>query len=891
MTEISPEDEGAFQAHLAARNASSLRLEAWLGIVFVPLFWLIDLSVMPEHAGTTLVIRGLCVAVAVLLLIYHRAARESFTRQSSNFAFAFTQLVAASISVMCWLHGGLESAYYAGLSLLVISVGFLFVWPWRRSAAFYLLTYAFYMLPLVTGALSIESPETVLTNQAFLLSIMVVTAVSQQFRFDLERSDFMARRSVHRARAELEVALEKLKKLDQAKNEFFGNLTHELRTPMTMILSPIEVMLDAGELSEAQSATLTLARRNALKLLKLINDLLDLSKLEERFLRLRLGSTDPVSMVQEIVDYSVDLAARKEIDVVLDADLEVPALDIDAEKIERVVVNLLSNALKFTGVGGTVRLGVRADGDAVLISVTDSGIGIAKHKQDEIFERFSQADASTTRKYGGTGIGLAFAKSIVDLHGGRISVESELGSGSTFTIHLKVGRDHYSPEVLDRRQRDKAAGAVRRSEDRGPSEWSREIIGRRDYRYQEIAEATERRLVTRGDDAGKTSKLLVVEDNVQLLQFIHSQLAEHHAVYVAPNGRKGLEIARREKPDLVITDYMMPEMDGVELVTSIRTDEELSATPIVMLTAKNGIEDRLAGRGAGADAYLAKPFDMAELLVVVGRLLDRKRERKAEVRTAKVKSLELISAGLAHEIHNPLSYVKNAHYIINEGALKILEAIDSDDTVSSELAAQLAKPVRRIEKMLDASDNGIERIEHIVSLIRTYAREGYPENGSPIRFDRLVEDVVRTAIAVPDGVTLDLDLDAVGACVNGLREELSQIVRNLVQNAVEAASDGAGEPDAPHVLAATAVVDGRLVFEVTDNGPGIPDDALDNVFTPFFSTKSKTEGMGLGLAIVHQIALTYRGTVTVGNLDEGGAQFRVSLPLSPHEAEPQSADP
>lgn len=875
MTEISPEDEGAFEAHLAARNASSLRLEALLGIVFVPLFGLIDLRVMPEQAGMTLSMRALCVAVAIGLILYYRHGRTSFTRHSSNLAFGFTQLVAASISIMCWLHDGLESPYYSGLSLLVISVGFLFVWPLARSATFYLLTYAFYMLPLATGWLSIEDPEAVLTNQAFLLSIMVVTAISQEFRFELERSDFMARRGVQRARGELEVALEKLKALDQAKNEFFGNLTHELRTPMTMILSPIEVMLRSEELSESQGTTLMLVRRNALQLLKLINDLLDLSKVEERFLRLRIDETDPVEMIREIIEYSAPLAARKEIEIEFACDEAVPPLHIDSEKLERAVVNLLSNALKFTGVGGTVAVEVRRHGDEVQLVIADSGIGIAPEKHAEIFERFSQADASTTRRYGGTGIGLAFAKSIVDLHGGRITLESELGQGSTFTIHLKVGAEHYAEDVLDRRQRDRGATEGKRSEDRGPREWSKEIAGRRDYRFLDIAAVTERRLVTRGDDTGKESKVLVVEDQVSILQFVHSQLSQHYSVYVASNGRQGLELAKRENPDLLITDYMMPEMDGVELVTAVRSDTNLSSMPIVMLTAKSGIEDRLAGRGAGADAYLAKPFEMVELLAVVDRLLQRKREQKTEVRTARVKSLELISAGLAHEIHNPLSFVKNAHFVISERARRVLDTVAEAGELSEETVTKLAKATQRIEKMLDVSDRGIARIEHVVSLVRSYAREGYPDAGTPLAFDPLVKDVIRTAVETPEGVTLDLDLDAAGTEVNGLREELSQVVRNLVQNALDAV---ARQPDG-HVLVASSVSEGHVVLEVTDNGPGIPQDEPERIFTPFFSTKPTSDGMGLGLAIVHQIVLVYRGSVTAQNLPDGGAQFRARLPV------------
>ena len=883
MTEVLPEDAEAFESHLAARSASSLRLEAALGILLIPLFWLIDLAVMPEFAGVTAGIRGACVLTAAALLLYHRRAPLSFARQSDNLAFAFTQMVAASISVMCWLHAGLESPYYAGLSLLVVSVAFFFVWSWRRSVTFYLLIYAFYMLPLLTGWLSVEHPEAVLTNQAFLLSIILVAAVSQKFRFELERSDFMAQLSVQRARVELQSALEKLKALDQAKNEFFGNLTHELRTPMTMILSPIEVMLQSSnELTEAQETTLALVRRNALKLLKLINDLLDLSKMEEQFLRLSLQRVEPTELMAEIVNFSRPLAARKDIEVTLTTNGEIPQLHIDPEKLERAVVNLLSNALKFTDEGGAVGVHLRADDEEVIIEISDSGIGIPEDKFDEIFERFSQADASTTRKYGGTGIGLAFSKRIVDLHGGRITVASEVGLGSTFSIHLQIGKDHYTHDLIDRRQRDRGAVVEKRSDDKGPREWSRKIIGREDYRFLDIAEVTERRLVRRGDDAGKESKLVVVEDNVSLLQFVHSQLAETYAVYVATNGRQGLDLIRRERPDLVVTDYMMPEMDGIELITSIREDSDLAQTPLIMLTAKSGLEDRLAGRGAGADAYLAKPFEMLELLAVVERLLERKQHQQSEVRSAQIKSLELISSGLAHEIHNPLSFVKNAHFVISERARKILDALESEASISEETRQKVAKPAARIDKMLEVSERGIARIEHIVALVRSYAREGYPMSGVPLQFDELVRNVVDTAIEIPEGVEFALRLGAGQSQTTALRSELSQVFRNLMQNALDAVA----KQDGGRVDVATVLDGAYLSLEVRDNGPGIPEDDLEKIFTPFFSTKPTSKGMGLGLAIAHQVTQSCGGEIVVRNQESGGAWFTVRVPVSSPSPEP-----
>jgi signal transduction histidine kinase len=611
-------------------------------------------------------------------------------------------------------------------------------------------------------------------------------------------------------------------------------------------------------------------RNNALKLLKLINNLLDLAKIEEKFLKLHARNVDIAAQLQEIIEHARPLAARKQITVQLVVSGSPSNLWVDPEKFERVVVNLISNALKFTEPGGAVTVEVRAGQAGVDIAVSDTGIGIPADKLDAIFERFSQADASTTRRFGGTGIGLAFAKEIMELHGGSISVHSVEGKGSTFTVHLLEGTSHLGHAVLG--DIEGAESAVAEARD-----WSTTLVEGTHYRFHDIAEATERRIAERGDDSMKSTKVLVVEDTVELLRFIHLQLQESHAVYLAVNGRQGLELAIREAPDVIVTDYMMPEMDGVTMISELRKDPRTAEIPIIMLTAKNAVEDRLTAHGAGADVYLNKPFSPRELRTIIEKLLEKQGRQVTRVMTAQVKSLEVISAGLAHELHNPLSYIKNSQFVVGENVTRIVEALRNADLPEAERASVVKRAADKLGKMVSVADRGIRRIEDVVQLVRRYAREGYPEDPVPLAFDAAVTDVVELVAPKSDqNVAVSLALDAAGASVLAIPEEMQQVIRNLVQNAI----DAVGETG--NVKVSTRLVDrGRSVeLEVTDDGPGIPSDVLPRIFTPFFSTKGPGKGMGVGLAIALQVVQKAGGMIDARNNPGKGATFLVRLPTS-----------
>lgn len=856
---------GDLVATLHERNLRGARLTAWLTAILFPSGVVLDFLTNHESLAVLLAARvaAALFALFVLWLTYTSLA----DRHLFALGAAPAVMGAVAMEVMMEYLGDYSHPYYVGITQCILGIGVIFYWRLDQAIIAVGLILLVWLVPTLVQIEQVR-PGPFVNNFYGLLIVGVIAVASNANRYSLARREIELRES-------LASALEQLRELDRLKSNFFSSVTHELRTPLTMILAPLEALLEDARTAfePAQREYLHAIRANALRLLKLINDLLDLARLEEKYLRLRVEAVDLPALLSEIVEYSRPLANRKDLTIELELGPASDNVFVDTEKFERVVVNLLANALKFSEPGGRVWVWSREQPDSFEVGVRDDGPGIEPEAQHFVFERFRQADGSVTRRYGGTGIGLALAKELVELHGGHITLDSEVGVGSEFVVHLRRGRDHFATEALDRRQRPESAPASRRSEDREPREWNQQLLERPDYRFLDIEQATERRLAPRGDEP-RATKLVVVEDNVEILRFLSLQLRDVHSVYLAPDGAKGLELIRREQPDLVITDYMMPGMDGLELIEALKADPATATIPIVMLTARSNVAARLAAREAGADVYLSKPFNPQEVRAAVSRLLERRGQQVAVVAREQVRSLEVISAGLAHEIHNPLSFVANAVHVIGE-RLAELQAAAARGASQAELTQLVTASHERTERMLEVAGRGIDRIRRVVELVRGYAQAGYPREPSVVAFDDLVREVEPLVIAPPEReIQVECTPAAPTATVRCIPGEMQQVIRNLWQNALEALPDGG------HVRVRTRQEGGDVVLEVEDDGPGMTPAVKARVFTPFFTTKPPGKAMGLGLAITHQMVTRAGGEIGVESEVGRGTVFRVRLPVT-----------
>ena len=431
---------------------------------------------------------------------------------------------------------------------------------------------------------------------------------------------------------QLEARNAQLAEHNESRSRLFANLSHEFRTPLTLILGPIRSLLDGrhGKLSPGQSEQAELMQRNSQRLLRLINQVLDLARLQGGAVALDRKPHDLVEWSRGTTLAFAPLAERRRIalDFAANGGEVIPA-DFDAEQLEKVLLNLLSNAFKFTDPGGSVRVWVGREGPDALLVVQDTGVGIAPEQVPRVFDRFYQADASTTRRYEGTGIGLALARELVELHGGRIEVESELGSGSTFTVRIPAGT---GAQAHGRTGARIAAAAP---------------VDPDDHDISTGGVITPTLTATIDSEGADRTTVLLIDDNADVRAFVRSLLSDTYRVLEAGDGKSGLALAREALPDLIVADVMMPELDGLSLGRELKTDPMTDAIPVVLLSARAASEDQVAGLETGADAYLLKPFDPPVLLATVTGLLAQRRRLRERFRLGMETESALTPAGAA----------------------------------------------------------------------------------------------------------------------------------------------------------------------------------------------------------------------------------------------------
>ncbi|MEX2231295.1 MAG: ATP-binding protein [Cyclobacteriaceae bacterium] len=400
-----------------------------------------------------------------------------------------------------------------------------------------------------------------------------------------------------------------LSELDHVKTRFFANISHEFRTPITLILGPLKEFYK-NTTNPDQKTTFGVMIRNGQRLLRLINQLLDLSKIEAGKMQLHSTKVDLVEFLREIAASYESLASEKGIKYTFNPEVRELAAFLDIEKMEKVMHNILSNAFKFTK-AGEVNLSLKVqEKESVVIKVTDTGAGIPPDHLNKVFDRFYQVDSSKTRGYEGSGLGMALAKELIELHHGKISVESTEGKGTTFTVWMPLGKEK--------------TGKVETT-DRGYPEG--ETIS--EDHVLSHATISERGNGKPAESSEEHPVLLIVEDNADMRNYIRRTLFEHYHILEAANGGEGLQKAQEIVPDLIISDIMMPEMDGYKLCELIKTNELTSHIPVILLTAKADRASRLSGLETGADDYLSKPFDADELkLIIRNRIVERRKMRE-----------------------------------------------------------------------------------------------------------------------------------------------------------------------------------------------------------------------------------------------------------------------
>ena len=590
------------------------RLLVWLNLIANPMFILADVLLHKDQLEELLIVRALLETILIFcfFLIIH------WNRKLLTAIFFLLCIPALAIAHMTVILGGFSSIYFHGFTLYFLCAAVIVPTIWYMHLAAQLTVLAYYYginLLLYTGASDLTAAW---TNSLFIFWSSVC-ALSAAILFErLQRAEFQGRMN-------LEKANNKLLELDRLKSEFFSNISHELRTPLTIISGGYQA-LQKLELSPQNKEAVRSGLCNTRHLLSLINELLDFAKFDSGKLELKKACMDVTSLIRNVAA-NFESGERRRIHC---RGLTKPVIiNGDGQQLKKVLTNLLANAFKFSdSQEGQVWLRLGTRNDWIDLEVEDNGIGIPREHFNRIFDRFTQVEGSATRRYEGSGIGLALVKEIVTRHGGHITVESELGRGSTFTLTLPRGDIRNVEFVPSADVETFGDGFDGRDSDPNFPQPTSSLP----------SQSQDRPLI------------LVVEDHADMRRYFKRILGQQYCLALAKDGVEGLEQIRGAQPDLLITDAMMPRMSGCDLVHSIRKDVVLRVLPVIFVTARVGLQARIECLEAGADDYLSKPFEEDELLVRVSNLL-RKRRELQELANLRSETLErFLSPQVAHAI-------------------------------------------------------------------------------------------------------------------------------------------------------------------------------------------------------------------------------------------------
>jgi signal transduction histidine kinase len=724
----------------------------------------------------------------------------------------------------------------------------------------------------------------------------VATAVGLYFvRPQVEEVVHAARLSEERrlrletTNAELAALFARVSELDEAKSRFFANVSHELRTPLALILGPAEHLLEDDNLHEAQRQQLRSMVANGRLLLKQVNDLLDLARVEAGRLDVAYAALDAAPWFRRIASGFAMAAEQRQ----LDFEVQAPAqavVEIDAEKLERVLINLLGNAFKFTPAGGQVRATLAVDDEQLRLAVEDSGPGVAAAQRELIFERFRQAEDSDSRSRGGSGLGLAIVRDFVALHQGAVAVGDSALGGARFEVTL--------PRRAPAGTRLVAAGD-----------------GVTDSAATGLAGTLHALALEAGGSAAHSHpqlpgrpEVLVVDDNPEMREFIASTLAGQFNVVTASDGVEGLERARALRPDLVLTDLMMPRMSGEQLVSALRTDDALAAMPILLLTAKADDELRVRLLRQGAQDFLTKPFQPQELSARVANLVSAKRagdSLRAELQSAST-DLELLASRLALR-NRQLDTALEAADVGRQQAERASQVKSCFlGMVSHELRTPLATVQMNLQMLLrdrrDALppalrpkiDRLVRAARQMTALVEGLLQYTRAESGridaanEPIDLVTLLDQLAQEHrdLAPPE---VQVEFDPPAASLPPIESDpglLRVVLSNVVGNAVKFTREGV-------VRIRLGGRDGWHVVSVEDTGPGIAEQDLSRIFDPFEQIepvrRKSVPGVGLGLALVKQILDALGGRIEVQSTLGVGSTFHILLPPRQLPAEDRSA--
>jgi signal transduction histidine kinase len=844
----------------------------------MPIGYLMDVFVYPNSASYLLTLRLMTSALAALVFIGLRQPRLP-SAVYRVLCTGWYLIPAFFISWMIYATEGVASTYYAGLNLVILAVSSVIQATIAESVFAIGLIVLMYVAACALHAAQIDG-RMVANNAFFIFCTSAIVTTGNFFYNRLRFREYALRFELDKNRRQLEQSNQKLMELDQLKSRFFANISHELRTPLTLLLAPLEMLLHRykGSLDSDTRELLATMHSNAMRLLKLINDLLDLVRLDSDVIQVKREPLALAEFIQGLASAARQMAEDKRIKLETAVAPTLGTALIDRDKLEKIVLNLLFNALKFTPTGGRVDIRAEKQGGDLVISVKDTGIGISPTNLPHVFSRFWQADDSSRRKYQGVGIGLALVKEFTEIQGGSVLVESTEGKGTTFTVRLPYAvAEQEQVREVDATAAEPTTEAV----DTSNQEWLTNLYRRAELFPVMTPTQEASRPVETNHNGHHKPTLLAADDEPDMLRFLKSQLSPHYQIIEAVDGQQTIDKALQHLPDIVLLDMMMPQKDGLQACREIREHTETKSIPIILLTARADEETKLAALEAGASDFLPKPFSTTELHVRVTNLVESYQyQRKLSkqnamlentieqlkdtetqlVQTEKLASLGRMSAGIIHEINNPLNFATTGLFTLRNKGKHLAPEQQNE-----------------YEEILQDVEDGIKRVKSIVSELRTFTHPDM-EGRDHVEVSEVTSSALRfLSNEWKDKVEIQQSFTE-RQTIWANKSKLVQVMINLLQNSLDALKSKVFDNEKPTIRIQGLVENSKSILRVRDNGSGIDSKILDKIFDPFFTTKDVGQGMGLGLSICYRIVEDCDGRISVKSEPGKFCEFTLEFP-------------
>lgn len=759
---------------------------------------------------------------AIICFICLAFFKNIFNKHANTIVLITGFFMSVEITYMCYVTGGFNSDFYFGYMFMIIGTG---LWmPWGGLNQFFIGLYAqlIYLSQYFwIGNNAVENKFLVHNFFIGMVTVLTSAIATIQYRLNL-----------------------KLKEKEAYKTDFFNNMSHEFKTPLSLVILPLKRMIGEKTWSIQENDLLDTALKNAQKIQSLIQTLLDTTKIEAGRMPLRVQSFYPRLICENLLSRLKPVLQEKGLTSTFTTN-DNPEVYADLEMFERIMENLYSNAIKFSDKKGTnIETTILDQNHRIFFKIKDYGIGLEHSETKKVFDRFYQSSLELTREHSGTGIGLHYARELVRLHQGELSVQSQKGQWTEFSFSLKKGNAWFNKinhvVVLSDQKRLDHQTSV--SMNTSPAE-NKPISTKR---------------------SEKIASVLVVEDNEELNMHITSLLSEKYAVTQAFNGEEGVKMAREHLPDLILTDLMMPKMSGHTLIETIRSDSLFTTTPIIILTA-HGDEPNAVVEGfrLGANDYLTKPFGPEELMVRIDNLITLKKkkdelekmnkklkETQAElVRAETLSAVGELAAGVAHNVN---TYMSGA----DMGLTLILDQFQDNNKVLRQTAEAALTSIRNTKFLVKTLENFSQKNKEGYALVDL--KEGLQTVTHMIRFQ-------------PKGQSVNFHSQfSLNSRVYCNLQQMQSVFLNLFKNALQA--------EAKNIWIQFYESDNEVVLEFKDDGCGMSDEIKQKIFEPFFTTKDVEKGSGLGLWMVYRTIQEHGGRINVFSKVNKGTTFELRFP-------------